>query len=346
MESMTTRDQDVEPPLRALFICGSLNQTTQLHAVAMQLHEFETWFTPFYGAWWADVARRLGALESTILGEAWRARCLHYLRHAGLAIDLGGRQHVYDLVVACTDLLIAPNVRKRPLVIVQEGMTDPETAASRFVARTSWLPAWSVGTALTGTRGQYDRLCVASPGYREHFIQRGAPAHKLRVTGIPNFDDCARFRHNALPDRDYVLVCTSDLRETWRRDNRRAFLRKALRVAAGRPLHFKFHPAESFLRAAREVRQVCAGAQIHERERTEELIANCDVLVTQFSSVAYVGLALGKEVHSYYDSAELKRLLPMQNGGRSAANIAAVCRELLSLATRPSSRTEVPACPA
>jgi hypothetical protein len=149
-----------------------------------------------------------------------------------------------------------------------------------------------------------------------------------------------------LPDRGYVLVCTSDLRETWRRDDRRAFLRQAQRIAAGRPLHFKFHPAEDASRAAREVRRVCAGAQIHQQKRTEELIANCDVLVTQFSSVAYVGLALGKEVHSYYDLAELKRLLPIQNGGRSAANIAHVSRELLNLTTRPSKRAELPACPA
>jgi hypothetical protein len=327
---MTTRNHDAQPP-RALFICGSLNQTSQLHAIATQLSEFEAWFTPFYGPRWTDVARRLHAVEYTILGNKLRARCMNYLREAGLALDLHGQKHNYALVVACTDLLIAPNVRKRPLVIVQEGMTDPETIRSRIVARIGWLPSWSVGTTLTGVRGQYDRMCVASEGYRELFVRRGAPAAKLRVTGIPNFDDCRRFRDNALPDRGYVLVCTSDLRETWRRDDRLAFLQQAVRIAAGRPLHFKFHPSEDVARATREVRSVCPNARIHTQARTEELIANCDVLVTQFSSVAYVGLALDKEVHSYFDVAELKRLLPIQNGGRSAANIAAVCRELLGV---------------
>ena len=52
------------------------------------------------------------------------------------------------------------------------------------------------------------------------------------------------------------------------------------------------------------------------------MIANCAVLVTQFSSTAYVGLALGKEVHSYFDVEELARLCPIQNGSTSARRIA------------------------
>ncbi len=59
------------------------------------------------------------------------------------------------------------------------------------------------------------------------------------------------------------------------------------------------------------------------------MVANCDVLVTQYSSTAFVGLALGKEVHSYFDLAELRRLLPVQNRA-AARRIAAVCRELLA----------------
>jgi hypothetical protein len=319
----------------ALFICGSLNQTSQLRAVAREMPEFQAFFTPFYGAWWAELGRALGLLERTILGDAMRARCLDALRRAELAIDLGGRRAPYDLVVSCTDLLLPPNIRGRPLVIVQEGMTDPETIYSRAIARLRWFPAWTVGTTLTATRGAYDRFCCASPGYRDHFVARGAPAEKLRVTGIPNFDDCARRQRNAPAStaRGFVLVCTSDLRETLRRDDRSAFLRSALRIAAGKPLHFKFHPNEDRARAAREVRAIVPDAIIHADEPTEALIADCDVLVTQFSSVAYVGLALGKQVHSHYDIAELKRLLPIQNGGSSAANIADVCRELLGMPT-------------
>ena len=67
----------------------------------------------------------------------------------------------------------------------------------------------------------------------------------------------------------------------------------------------------------------------------EEMIANADVVVTQWSSTAFVALALGKEVHSHFPIEELQRLLPIQNGGRSAGNIARVCREVL-VSNRPS----------
>ena len=80
-----------------------------------------------------------------------------------------------------------------------------------------------------------------------------------------------------------------------------------------------------------------------ERGNTEEMIANCAVLVTQFSSTAYVGLALGKEVHSYFDVEELARLCPIQNGSTSAHRIAEVCRQLLALpvpATIPDNESD------
>ena len=76
----------------------------------------------------------------------------------------------------------------------------------------------------------------------------------------------------------------------------------------------------------------CAVISIFANGPTEQMIANCDVLVTQFSSVVFVGLALGKEVHSYHPLEMLKRLMPVQNG-RAARNIALECRQLL--ASRP-----------
>ena len=56
------------------------------------------------------------------------------------------------------------------------------------------------------------------------------------------------------------------------------------------------------------------------------MIANCVELITQYSTVVYVGLALGKPVHSYFDVDDLRRKLPWQNGGTSARRIAAICR--------------------
>jgi hypothetical protein len=60
----------------------------------------------------------------------------------------------------------------------------------------------------------------------------------------------------------------------------------------------------------------------------EEMIANCDALVTRVSSTALVGLALGKETYSDFDMDELRRLTPVQNAS-AAFNIANVCRRLL-----------------
>ena len=175
----------------------------------------------------------------------------------------------------------------------------------------------------------YDVFCVASEGYEKLFVRKGARPEKLRVTGIPNFDDCEQYRENNFPHKGFVLVCTSDARETlkwW--ENRRRFIRRAVEIAAGRPLIFKLHPNEDPRRAAAEIARGAPDALVYSSGSAEEMIANCDALITQYSSVAFVGLALEKEVHSYFDIDDLRELLPLQNRA-SARNIAAVCRELL-----------------
>ena len=63
----------------------------------------------------------------------------------------------------------------------------------------------------------------------------------------------------------------------------------------------------------------------------EKTIANCDVLITRFSSAVFVGLALGKDAYSDFDMDELRRLMPTQNGS-AALGIANVCRRLLDVA--------------
>lgn len=325
------RRQSAPSSPRILFICGSLNQTSQLHAVATRLPECQAFFSPFYAEGLREWVGRSGLLEWTILGKRMRARCSRYLQEHGLARHdprAPGSTRQYDLIVTCTDLLIPRAIPIERVVVVQEGMLDTETLWSHCVDKLR-LPPYLCGTTLTGTRGRYARMCVASEGFRQLLVERGAPAEKLRVTGIPNFDHCDAFRRNDLSERDYVLVCTSDLRETWRLDLRQRFLKRVLDIAAGRPLHVKFHPNENQTRARRELLALAPNARIHTDERTEELIANCAVLITQVSSVTFVGLALGKEVHSALDLQELRQLLPLQNGATSAANIARVCWELL-----------------
>lgn len=322
---------------RLLLIGGSRNQTTQMHQLAGELPDCDSWFTPYYADGLAELLRRAGRVEFTVLGARHRQRCLDYLREQHLPVDEGGRRGDYDLVVTCSDLLVQANLRGRRVVLVQEGILDPPSLGLSLWRRFPFLPRWLGGTATTGLSLAYERFCVASEGYRQHFLGQGVPAERLVVTGLPNFDDCRRYLENGFPHRGYVLVCTSDARETLKTDDRRAFVERALRLAAGRPLIFKLHPNERAARARRELAGWAPGALVFESGSAEEMIANCDVLVTQWSSTAFVGLALGKEVHSSFSLEELRRLLPVQNGC-AARSIAAVCREVLALEVPATTR--------
>lgn len=314
---------------RILFICGSMNQTTQMHQISRHLSGFDQAFTPFYCDGLQEAMRRLKLLEFTIIGDKLARRCHHYLRDAALAIDYQGRRGPYDLVVTCSDVFVQKNIRGTPVVLVQEGITDPENSAFRLVQRHRSLPLWIAGTAATGLSDAYRAFCVASDGYRDLFIGKGARAGKIVVTGIPNFDHCARYLDNPFPHRHYVLVCTSPLREIFRGEDRPAFIRNAVAIANGRPLIFKFHPNEDLVRAAKEVRRYAPGAMTFAEGSADEMIANCDVLITRYSSTAFVGLALGKETHSDFPLDDLRRLLPLQNNA-AAANIADVCRRVIA----------------
>jgi len=313
---------------RILFICGSMNQTTQMHQIAQHLTEYAQAFTPYYCDGIDELYRKLGWMEFTIIGEKLASRARRYLQEHGLAIDYQGRQGSYDLVLTCSDVYMQKNIKKRQIVLVQEGITDPETFAYHLVTRVRFLPLWIAGTAATGLSDAYRYFCVASEGYRNFFIRKGARPEKIVVTGIPNFDDCERYRTNSFPHKDFVLVCTSPLREVFRGEDRPAFLRRAVALAAGRPLIFKLHPNENAPRAIKEINEYAPGAPVFTTGSAEEMIANCAVLITRFSSTAFVGLALGKETYSDFNMAEMRRLMPVQNRA-AAANIAKVCRGLL-----------------
>jgi hypothetical protein len=322
--------------LRALFICGSVNQTTQLHAVARELPEIDAFYTPYYGDTVVEAMRRLQLIEMTIGGNKRRRWCLDYLAAQSLNIDLHGQKGGYDLVVTCTDLVVPKNVQRSKLVVVQEGIFDRDGRVAALCRALPFLPRWFAGTALTGESFLYDRFCAASDGFKERLLGRGVHPSKVVVTGIPNFDNCDKYYQNDFPHRGYVLVCTSDLRETFQRDNRQVLVRRVRDVARGRQVIFKLHPNENGARARRELAALIPEALVFQKGSAEQMIANCEVLMTQWSSTAFVGLALGKEVHSNVALSELKRLLPWQNGGTSAGRIANVCRDVLGLESVPS----------
>jgi hypothetical protein len=316
---------------KILYICGSLNQTTQMHLICKELPEFDAFFTPYYpdGYWYIEITRKVGLMDFSILGGQAKDRTIKYLNDNNLQLDLNGKRNDYDLVFTCSDMLIQKNIRNNIIILVQQGMTDPEHIGYYLVKKFN-LHRWIGGTATTGLSNVYDKFCVASDGYKDFFIKKGVKKEKIEVTGIPNFDNCKEFLKNDFPYNGFVLVATSDMRETYKYENRKKFIKKAFQIADGRQMIFKLHPNENYKRAVSEIEKYAPGSMIFQRERIESMIANCDVLITRFSSVAYVGLVLGKEVHSAFNVDELEKLVPIQNGGISAFNIAQIGRTLLA----------------
>ena len=313
---------------RIFFICGSMNQTTQMHQISKHLSDYEQSFSPFYCHGFDEILRRLGLVEFTIAGNKMVERCRTYLQDHGLHIDYQGGNRPYDLVVTCTDVYLQKNIRDKRIVLVQEGIIDPDSIMFHLVNRLRFLPRWMADTGMTGLSDAYRAFCVASEGYRDFFIRRGARSEKIVVTGIPNFDNCRQYCTNDFPYSHYVLACTTNLRECFRREDREAFIRKAVEIAGGRQLIFKLHPNENIERATREIRMHAPTAMVFTTGSAEEMIANCDALITRFSSTAFVGVALGKDTFSDLDSDILTRLMPLQNDS-AALNIANVCRRIL-----------------
>jgi len=334
-----------------LFICGSLNQTTQMHQIAQQLADYNCYFSPLYADGIEDFAARRGWLNRTALGGRHKQDTCNYLAENHLLVDYRGEERDYDLVVICTDAIVPKNVRHKRLVLVQEGITVPEGLAYQLVHTFNFLPRYLANTAATGLSDSYDLFCVASEGYRDLFIRKGVRPEKIAVTGIPNFDNLQEFRVNDFPYRGHVLVATTPLRESMQFEDRWAFLRRCVQIANGRQLIFKLHPLENVERARWEIKCVAPNALVFTSGNVNPMIANADVVITQQSTCTYVALALEKETYSQLDIRELTRLMPLQNNGDSARRIAALCKEVLytpmpvleSMRKLPRERAKVPA---
>ncbi len=313
---------------KILFICGSLNQTTMMHKIAGHFPEEECYFTPYYSDGFLKYLSKTNILDFSILGGQFRKRTLNYLNSNDLKIDYEGIQNDYDLIYTCSDLIIPKNILNKKVILVQEGMTDPENLMY-YLVKNLKLPRWLASTSVTGLSDSYDKFCVASEGYKKLFIKKGVDPVKIEVTGIPNFDNCNEFIWNDFPHKNYVLVATSDIRETYKYENRKKFIEYAKEIANGKQLIFKLHPNENVERATAEINKYAPGALIFPNGNTSHMVANCDKLITRYSSVVYVGLALGKEVFSDFDLSELKELVPLQNDGTSSETIAEIGRGLM-----------------
>ncbi len=317
---------------KILFITGSINQTSQMHQISKHLEGYDCWFSQLFpdSAFLRAVIKYTPLANGTVLTGQFKERSEDYLKQQGLKIDYGGNLHHYDLVVNCTDMIVAKKFRKTKTIWVQEGMIDKRKWMSSFVKAIGIAPYFTGDTSLNGSTNICDVYCAASEGYKNHFIKYGTDGNKLIVTGIPNYDDNMPLLDNDFQHRNYVMVATSDMRETFKFENRAAFIKRAVKIAAGRQLLFKLHPNEKFERAEAEIRKYApANTLIYHSGNTGHMIANCCELITQYSTVVYTGIALGKKVHSWFDVEELKRLAPVQNGGASAKNIAQICSSYL-----------------
>jgi hypothetical protein len=292
------------------------------------MKEHDCYFTPYYGDGIVNIIAKLGWLNFTVLGGRHKRETEEYLSRHNLQVDLRGEARSYDLVVTCSDLLVQKNIRNKRVVLVQEGITEPEGIMYHLV---KWLklPRYLANTSTNGLSNEYDIFCVASKGYAELFVRKGVLEKKIVVTGIPNFDNVKIAHDNDFPFHGHVLVATSPLRETFRYDDRRAFVRKCNAIAGERTLIFKLHPLENAERAIREIYQNAPDAIIFAHGDINQMIANADVVITQQSTCTFVALALDKEVHTNLNMAELKRLMPIQNGGSSAEHIAQICERAL-----------------
>lgn len=305
-----------------------MNQTTQMHKISLELPEHEAYFTPFFATGFLGLLNRLKLIEFTILGGVFKRNTLNYLKENKLNIDYRGKNDDYDLVITSQDLTVPSNIKKVKTILVQEGMTDPPDWRYH-VTRFLHLYRWCASTSMTGLSHQYDYFCVASEGFREQFIERGINPNKIRVTGIPNFDKLNEMRELKFEHKNFVLVATSDTRETLKYENRKKLINFALNIAKGRNLIFKLHPNENVKKRIAEIKKYAPDALVYHGVSIDPLLANCDVLITRFSSTIFPAQVLEKEVYCDIDKDELKKLVPIQNDGTSAKNIAAVANELL-----------------
>ncbi|PSL35552.1 hypothetical protein [Chitinophaga ginsengisoli] len=315
---------------KILFLVGSSNQTTQMHQIAIALRDYDCFFSQLYSTHpFVKWVLKKGFLDNTILGGRFKQQSDQYLRENGLMNDYAASiyNNTYDLVVCCSDLLVDRSICTTKTVFVQEGMTDPVTLWAKIVHFLKLPALTAMNTAFNGSGNKCDIYCVASEGYKQQFIRYGTDAKRILVTGIPNYDNIRAFCNNNFPHSDYVMVATSDIRETFKSENRKAFIQNCVAIANGRQLLFKLHPNEDKKRAVDEIKALTPpNTLIYTEGNTGEMIANCDELITQYSTVVYIGIALGKKVHSYFDVDELKRLAPLQNDGTSATTIADICR--------------------
>lgn len=318
-----------------LCVVGSRNQTSQLHSISKFLEsDYNVYYTQIFGeGLFLKIIAEIGLFDNTVFGtdSSFTRASQEYIRSHQLNYDYRGESKgiKYDLVLLSTDLLVPKSFKKIKTIWIQEGMIDPIHRFAMVVNKLK-LPAYTTAdTSLNGTTNQADVYCAMSSGYRDYFSQYGTDRSKILATGVPNFDNIEELKKTAYPEKGYVLVATSDIRDLGGNEDRIDFLKKCISIAQGRKLIFKPHPNENIDRVRLEILSLLPNATIITEPIIDTLIAHCDTLITQYSSCVYVGLILHKKIYSYFPIEELESKKPIQNQGKSAQIISEIAREFI-----------------
>jgi hypothetical protein len=70
-------------------------------------------------------------------------------------------------------MIIQKNIEDKPVILIQEGMTEGEGLRYNLVKKLG-LPRFIAGTATSGMSDAYQYFCIASDGYRDLFIKKAA----------------------------------------------------------------------------------------------------------------------------------------------------------------------------
>src|SRR5260221_12245467 len=120
---------------KILFITGSINQTSQMHEISKHLQQYDCWFSQLFPdtAFLKAIIKHSPLAVGTVLAPHFRIKSESYLRQHGLKIDYEGNKNKYDLVVYCTDMVVADKFKQTKTIFVQEGMTDKRTFLTDIV---------------------------------------------------------------------------------------------------------------------------------------------------------------------------------------------------------------------
>ena len=70
----------MNPKKTILFICGSVNQTTMLHAISSYLKDYNSYFTPYYTNGLLKLPLWLGLLNFSVLGGKLKKLTENYIK--------------------------------------------------------------------------------------------------------------------------------------------------------------------------------------------------------------------------------------------------------------------------